>query len=117
MDVGTLSGAGAIRAHGGNESQSGAGGGGRVAVYYTDISAFDTNNITANGGATGGGVGTVCLVSKAGPIKILDSAPDEGDFVQPTDEIRVRFLFEIDASTFTSNDVALTGPSHLFSVR
>jgi YD repeat-containing protein len=54
IDVGTISGTGQIRAHGGNSSYSGgAGGGGRIAIYYRDASAFNMSNVTALGG-TGG---------------------------------------------------------------
>ncbi|MCX6029280.1 MAG: hypothetical protein NT169_08255, partial [Chloroflexi bacterium] len=68
LDVGTLTGAGAIQAIGGNglnASYDGGGGGGRIAIYYTDMSGFNSSNITAYGGTSyrNGGAGTVFLKS------------------------------------------------------
>jgi hypothetical protein len=49
-----LSGTGQIRANGGNSSYVGrAGGGGRIAIYYRDATAFNLSNVTALAG-TGG---------------------------------------------------------------
>ncbi|CAB1058049.1 hypothetical protein formerly called flagellar hook-length control protein FliK, partial [Olavius sp. associated proteobacterium Delta 1] len=53
IETGSLEGTGTISASGGIGSSSGSstgGGGGRVAVYYGDISGFDTANIVAYGG-------------------------------------------------------------------
>jgi len=72
LDVGTLSGAGSISANGGNATwDSGSGGGGRIAIYYDTVTTFDLlANVTAhgglNGGAHGGGVGTVYLHPNGG---------------------------------------------------
>ena len=64
---------GAITANGGSGSDYWAtgGGGGRVAVYYDDISGFDISNITAHGGTASyrgtpanGAAGTVYLVDR-----------------------------------------------------
>jgi hypothetical protein len=73
IDVGTLSGSGTISANGGSDPagygyKPGAGGGGRIAVYYDDISGFDLANITAYGGDgyyKNGGAGTLYLKSSA----------------------------------------------------
>lgn len=67
LDVGTLSGTGSISAGshwGGNYASSG--GGGRVAVYYDDLSGFDATKISApagpnSNGPNGGSLGTVFL--------------------------------------------------------
>ncbi len=84
IDAGTLTGTGTISADGGRGGTSigGAivfpgGGGGRVAVYYQDLSGFDISNISSVGGssASGGGVGTIYLQGpgrEAGEI-ILDN--------------------------------------------
>jgi hypothetical protein len=64
IDAVTLSGTGQIRAHGGNSSYvGGAGGGGRVAIYYRDASPFNMSNVTALAGTGGieGQNGTVFL--------------------------------------------------------
>jgi len=59
VQAGTLAGSGLIRAAGKDRSYD-AGGGGRVAVYAQDFSAFDTTKITAPGG-TGAGAGSVYI--------------------------------------------------------
>jgi len=66
LDVGTLSGSGTIQANGGNpfsigSQGGGAGGGGRIALYYGDDSAFTPQAIEAAGGNHNGvgGAGTV----------------------------------------------------------
>jgi len=75
LDVGTLSGAGRIRANGGSALSYGSGGGGgRVAVYYTGAGEFDLTagihalggnwNGQADGGYTAGGAGTIYLQNK-----------------------------------------------------
>jgi RHS repeat-associated protein len=71
IDVGTLSGSGTISADGGNHGSAGwypgaGGGGGRIALYYDDISGFNIANITVYGGDgyyKDGGAGTVYLKS------------------------------------------------------
>ncbi len=61
IDVNTLSGTGDVQAIGGNGISGLGGGGGRIAIYYDDISAFDPNNISARGGVASGGAGTLFL--------------------------------------------------------
>ncbi len=79
ISAGTLSGSGLISANGGNNSRTGgsiyggAGGGGRVAVYYGAMT-FPAANITARGGylmnAAGftGSAGTMYLKDNANPL-------------------------------------------------
>lgn len=58
MNVGALSGSGAVAANGGNGYvQGGSGGAGRVAVYAWDTISLPTENITAGGGSGGAGPG------------------------------------------------------------
>ena len=63
LAVATLSGSGSINARGGSGAYPG--GGGRVAVYASDLSGFDTSKITAQGAipasdsVSGSGAGTV----------------------------------------------------------
>jgi hypothetical protein len=69
LEVKTIKGAGKITANGGGNWVSAAGGGGRVAVYYENISEFNIANIHAYGGlrtyqpgpAFNGGAGTIYL--------------------------------------------------------
>jgi RHS repeat-associated protein len=67
INVGTLRGGGQIRASAPNSlAFSGGSGGGRVAIYYQDVSAFNPNRITAFGGSgtsgnPNGGAGTIYL--------------------------------------------------------
>ena len=67
IQTGILSGTGMITASGGNNSTAYnnaiGGGGGRIAIYYDDLSGFDTGNITAYGGTAfdNGGAGTIYL--------------------------------------------------------
>ncbi len=68
IEVGALSGAGLITAVGGNNFLDG--GGGRIAIYYDDLSGFDAARIQAHGesdssSADAGGAGTVFLRSSA----------------------------------------------------
>ncbi|HQK12690.1 MAG TPA: carboxypeptidase regulatory-like domain-containing protein [Anaerolineae bacterium] len=58
LNVGVLSGNGLIAANGGNGiCNGGAGGGGRVAVYYWDNITFLSAKVTTNGGTGGAGPG------------------------------------------------------------
>ncbi len=65
VETGTLSGGGVITANGGKtvdaHNYTTGGGGGRIAIYYDDISGFNTTNVTAYGGKSSfnGGAGTI----------------------------------------------------------
>jgi RHS repeat-associated protein len=96
VSVATLTGSGIIRAADGVDG----GGGGRVAVYAADFGAFDTGSITAPGGASSGGAGTVYLRDTNQPhgTLIIDDAtagggvtplglPGQGSFTIPDDVI------------------------------
>ena len=67
IDTGILSGSGSIYAIGGSNTSgnSGGGSGGRIAVYYDDISGFNAGRIHAYGGdgygGYDGGAGTIYL--------------------------------------------------------
>jgi hypothetical protein len=65
LDLQTLSGSGTIRAAGGNATFSGSGGGGRIAVFYGDMSGFDRAHALAPGGGSinVGSAGTVLFKS------------------------------------------------------
>ena len=69
LDIGALSGSGQVSANGGNQSNgTAAGGGGRVAIYYTAANDFNLlTNVTADGGSgNAGSVGTVFLKQAGG---------------------------------------------------
>ena len=80
LDVGVLSGAGWITANGGDvpSGDGGAGGGGRIAIYYEDMAGFDVEHVRAVGGNGYGSydasVGTVYLKDTAGEgVLVLDN--------------------------------------------
>ncbi len=80
LDVGILSGLGAIQANGGNGVDigccgvvSGSGGGGRVAIYYDSLTLPDTN-ISARGGNGG-------ISASAGTLYLKNNAQTYGDFI------------------------------------
>lgn len=94
LNVQTLSGAGSVSARGGESVMQGAGGGGgRIAVYYADATAFDFARLVACGGrgAAGraGGAGTIYLKNGAealGRITVDNSEVGEagGSTLLPT---------------------------------
>ncbi|MGK0525251.1 MAG: fibronectin type 3 domain-containing protein, partial [Pseudomonadales bacterium] len=116
----TLSGAGAISASGGN-GRSGnygsGGGGGRIAVHYLNKTSFDSAAISASGGAGGyssnsGADGTIYWGQSQLPTRIISAQPGNGAIVRhQITFLQVQFLTEIDATSFSTDDVALTGPS------
>ncbi|MEW6490822.1 MAG: CARDB domain-containing protein, partial [Thermodesulfobacteriota bacterium] len=113
LTAGTLAGAGAITADGGNggSTHAGGGAGGRVAVYYGDIAAFPETHITVTGG-TGfqpGAAGTIHLQPLEAPY-LLSHAPD-GPVNHPVTFVDVTFHRPIDGATFTAEDVRLSGPA------
>lgn len=62
IETSVISGTGYIRANGGGSDNYGCGGGGRIAVYYVDDSAYDFYRVTATGGQvlTSGGANYSC---------------------------------------------------------
>ncbi|MCC7204900.1 MAG: Ig-like domain-containing protein, partial [Phycisphaeraceae bacterium] len=108
LDVGTLSGSGAITANGGGGyGDGGAGGGGRVAIYYDDISGFDPSKIMTLGGTGGdagaGAVGTVYLKDRAGAGELrIDSHGASAGVWTP--------LGVADDSVFAADRLVIHGP-------
>jgi hypothetical protein len=83
IDAGTLSGSGTIQANGGDALRdsyyglsAGGGGGGRIAIYYTDISGFNIANISAMGG-----VGATNRIGAPGTIFLKSSADVYGTLI------------------------------------
>ena len=99
LTVSTLTGSGQILAAGGNGYYGdttgalhvGSGGGGRIAVYASDMSGFNLANITAPGGSgtssIDGGPGTIYLDNTSTNTKtlIVDAAGGPADVVTPLD--------------------------------
>ncbi|ABQ27183.1 Ig-like domain-containing protein [Geotalea uraniireducens] len=82
INVGTLTGSGTISARGGAATANtnyGAGGGGRIAIYY-GVNAFPTVNITASGGKGGDGSNTA-RNGGAGTIYLKDDVKSLGDLI------------------------------------
>jgi len=83
LNVGTLSGSGIISAKGGfttyNTNYFGAGGGGRIAVYY-NTNTLPLANITATGGVSGNG-SVATRNGGVGTIYLKDNAKFNGDVV------------------------------------
>ena len=99
LTVSTLTGSGQILAAGGNGYYGdttgalhvGSGGGGRIAVYASDMSGFNLANITAPGGSgtssADGGPGTIYLDNTSTNTKtlIVDATGGPADIVTPLD--------------------------------
>ncbi len=96
---GKLTGPGSIYARGGNgvNQSPTAGGGGRIAIFYADISGFDPSHIYARGGTTRSG--------SAGTIYLKDSAETYGHVIIDNDNVN--------ASPTTPFKTALTDFSQL----
>ncbi len=120
LDVGVLSGTGTIQANGGDVSYSspgaGGGGGGRIAIYYGIVNAFDiATQVQVKGGIGWGGpvgqAGTLHTGARTDSVAITGITPS-GATATEVNEITVRFLTAIDPASFTiADDVQLTGSS------
>jgi hypothetical protein len=77
LDVGTLSGTGSMSANGGNSDNEGAGGGGRVAVYYATMTLPEAN-VTADGGTTAGTSAQAGTVYSSRDTQFLWTEPGDG---------------------------------------
>jgi hypothetical protein len=76
INTGILEGSGSISANGGNGYvNGGSGGGGRIAIYYENISNFNIDNIKAIGGT--GGLGTAAV----GTIYLKDKTTNKGKLI------------------------------------
>ncbi|MCK5058547.1 MAG: carboxypeptidase regulatory-like domain-containing protein, partial [Candidatus Aminicenantes bacterium] len=85
LQVNTLKGSGWITANGGSFSQQSygyprAGGGGRIALYYTDAIGFDLSRVTAYGGTYSNGSCEDFKNGSAGTI-YLKKAGEEGEII------------------------------------
>jgi hypothetical protein len=68
LNTGILAGSGIIAANGGNSRNVGTGGGGRIAVYYTDLTGFNENNIQCFGGLSNNNVAKINYNGTPGTI-------------------------------------------------
>ncbi|MBI5549731.1 MAG: hypothetical protein HY901_38075, partial [Deltaproteobacteria bacterium] len=127
LEVGSLSGAGLLRANGGAPG----GGGGRIAIAYADMSGFDVSQITAAGDAAGG-AGTILLRSTSqvyGDMRIDNGGSSAFSASSPfaatgTDELWFDNLFVTNGAWMSTPDnlfvsdggsLVVDGSSHLDS--
>ncbi|MFV8784465.1 hypothetical protein ACNKU7_18770, partial [Microbulbifer sp. SA54] len=99
-----------IHANGGVGRYAGAGGGGRVAIYYESMEGLNIENVTANGGihysGAPGEAGSVYIVEKATPPRVrLVSA--EGYRDEEISQTTVQFNIGIDPISVDANDFEL----------
>ncbi|MBT7716975.1 hypothetical protein HN699_01210, partial [Candidatus Uhrbacteria bacterium] len=115
--TGTLSGAGTISADGGNGNTdySGGGGGGRVAVLYSNASGFTLGNIVSvlgenssgtPGNATDGTAGTVSLTDLGPSISTAVTDDDDGD--GQIDRIVLAMTEDVESATVAGADFTLS---------
>ena len=108
----TLAGSGNVTVNGGNgNTNGGGGGGGRAAVYYSALSGFNTNNITAfaglKGGGTGtadGGAGTVYTIQFTAPANPSPNAPSNGATGQNRNVSLTSSAYSSNGATHTTSD-------------
>ncbi|AZZ92957.1 hypothetical protein EUZ85_20375 [Hahella sp. KA22] len=122
LDIGILSGSGRILANGGAGDYAGGGAGGRVAVYYSVLNAFDfASQVEVNGGKarhsgfTPGQDGSVYTEQKHINTYVTGLSVTEyvADKVQ---EITLSFVNEIDPASFSIDDILLVGDSSSVSI-
>jgi len=115
IHVSTLSGTGMITARGG-AGPGGAGGGGRIAVYY-DVLSMATTSIIATGGKTGstasynGGAGTVYLKSNMlphGDLIIDNRSTSSNDSSTPLRAIGSGVISAVTSTSLTNSSAAWT---------
>jgi Rhs family protein len=108
IKTGTLTGSGIITSNG---SHIHGGGGGRIAVYYDDISGFSITNISAYGGTGGssdvnGGAGTIYLKSSAqiyGDLIVDNHNTTTTGFSTPLPSVGSRTSTDLSENTLTDD--------------
>ncbi|HYR27855.1 MAG TPA: hypothetical protein VEU30_05285, partial [Thermoanaerobaculia bacterium] len=122
IDAATISGSGEIRADGAYSEGLGGGGGGRVALYYDNLTV-PLANITARGGSgyyghQHGAAGTVYLKPSAqtfGELRVInDLATSRGTRLT---SVGARIADEVGTSTLRDADASFPGPNHLAGIR
>ncbi|MBE0540564.1 MAG: Ig-like domain-containing protein, partial [Verrucomicrobia bacterium] len=119
--VNTLVGSGSIQARGGSGSAGGfyaPGGGGRVAVYASDLSGFTLTNVSAAGGTGGSGIsaagaGSVHVIQGRAPTRVKSFVPlgQNGGYLQQLDSVTLRFSRAVNTNSFTASTLQITGPA------
>ncbi|MCX2802078.1 fibronectin type III domain-containing protein [Microbulbifer thermotolerans] len=114
LDIGELvvGGNGYIRANGGYGINAGAGGGGRVAIYYESLTGLNTSRVEANdGGSNSSGVdgedGSVHIAEKTAAPRVRSVSPS-GYHNAPISSVVVQFNIGIDNESLDINDFELT---------
>jgi|GEM_PF-3369385 len=112
LRVGALAGSGVISANGGvgAEGKAGGGGGGRIAIRYIDMAAFDPGRINVQGGngLQNGNPGTI--FTRPWAPYVVSHSPSKLVLWRP-DHVDLDFDSELDAGTFTTDDVTLVRPN------
>jgi hypothetical protein len=112
LKVGTLTGAGTISAKGGKNTYptsgdgGAAGGGGRIAIYYTDKTGF-TGTITAAGGLSAGTGVYTTRNGGAGTIYLKDRAQTNGDLILNNNGVSTTTATPFNGGTYAN--LAVTG--------
>ncbi|MEK7369085.1 MAG: hypothetical protein AABZ62_05415, partial [Planctomycetota bacterium] len=116
IEVGALTGTGAISAKGGDGYYYGSGGGGRIAIYYDSLSLPTTNIIASGGKSTqytnqypqyNGGAGTVYLKNKTvqyGDLIIDNRNIGVWDYSTPLRSLGLGVITDITANSLTNSN-------------
>lgn len=125
VNVNVLQGSGAILATGGLAAygphynrRGGNGGGGRIAIHYINSGLDLEHALSVSPGSasgSGGDAGTIHLENRPGPTLVTAFTP-AGLRNTPLSEVEVQFGARIQESSFTSDDVSITGPAGLVPV-
>ena len=113
IDTRILSGDGVISAEGGEQSGRQGGGGGRIAIYYQDISGFDTSNISARGGGGKGGAGTIYLkgTAQANGDLIIDNVGVDSQHSTGLRSVAPGVSTGLEANTLTDGTASFSVPN------
>lgn len=102
-----------ISADGGDGSNYGTGSGGRIAIYYSSLENFDLGaqvTVESQSSSYSGESGTIHTEHRVSSTSVV-SSDAQGEIHTATDRFRIEFINTIEPSTFTTEDVVLTGPS------
>lgn len=111
INTGTLSGAGTIAAHGGPTGGHGSGGGGRIAVYFTNATGTLSSGVSrmANFKAYSGTGGNLDVQGSAGTVYVKSASQTYGDFMVDNNNQNSNYMTRIfNASVALSSAVTAT---------
>ncbi|MEM7394532.1 MAG: hypothetical protein AAF492_19535, partial [Verrucomicrobiota bacterium] len=96
LDVHELRGIGDIQADGDGAFQQGDGGGGRICIYYDEIGSYDASGLSADGHNRSED-GTIRMFDRnADSFRLVTSTPEDGDVINPAEELRIVFNRDVD---------------------